>query len=546
MAEVVKFDNRIFIEPSVASRIVSNISNFGSPSSFGNICIIDDGDGAGYGQGKGAYGASSGRELSEFLQEFNSASEMKQFVRGGRMWDLADNLFNPSTQGRGASKVFYIRACKATTAKMTYTTVGADDLIINTLAEGEMANGTIETISAVKYLKTGYGMTIEAGDTASTYVFKFWRGIYKGADSDGLLYSGTPLADEVKAPELLATSVECLTLDDFIAWAQSSEDFNAYFSIDAGSDLTGALAVGDISGFETDTLFSGATETYDTTSFDHVMSVISELDNSFFFSTKAGANADSANNLKIISHINNDAEFKKFLIVGGGLDGTKFTQADGSVPSAETLNTPWCILVHSGYEITYPLGGVIPNYTKDAAYTAALVCGRLSGLEPQTPLTFKQINVGSMLHVLTQAQREVATQAGVLHIRQVPQLGQVVNGAINTLQLNTNMVNNDGTSYEISIMRIQAQMNKELNQFLLPNFIGSNIGNVLATDLETSTEGYLQSIKKVEGGQDGMIVYYGNVKASRTGTTWYITYDFQANTPINKIFTTGTIVDLGN
>lgn len=546
MAEQVKFDGKIFIEPSVASKIVSNISNYGNPASFGNVCIIDDGAGAGYGSGKGAYGASSGRELSEFLQEFNGAAEMKQAVRGGKIWDLVDYLFNPSTQGRGASKVFFIRACKATTAQLDFATDALDNIVINTRDEGINANGVIKAVDATNYLQTGYGITVEAGETALHYVFKFWRGIYKGADSDGLVYSGIPLDDEAKGMELLVTSPDVDDIADLKAWAEADEDFNEYFEWDATSDASGAIAAADITGIVSGTLFAGATETYDSTTFDHVLSVIDELDNSFFLAMQGGDSADGANNVKIVSHIVNDAEFKKVLIVGGGVDGTKFTQTDGSIPSAQTLNSPWAVVCHSGFNQPYPLGGVIPNYTKDATYLAALVCGRLAGLEPQTPATYKQINVGAMLHTLTKAQRDAATQAGVLHVRSVPQLGMVINGAINTLQLNTNMVNNDGTSYEISIMRIQAQINKEINLFLRPNFIGGNIGNVNASSLVTAAKGYLNSIMYIEGKQDGMITYYGNVRAERTGTTWYIYYDFQCNSPVNKIFSTGTIVDLGN
>lgn len=545
MGQKVRFDGKLYTEPTVQSRIVSGVSNFGSAASFGNIAIIDNGLGAGFGGGKGSHDGSNPRELSEFLNEFNSLAEMRDFVKGGVLWDLAKYLYNPSTNGRGATKVFLMRAAETTKGSIAFALDSTAVFAIDTKDEGLIANAVIETISTVDYLKKGYAIAIVAGEAVGTVRVQFRRGKWKGTDANSLEFSGIPLADAIATSELLTESVDITDISEFRAWAATDAVFNEYFEIGATMAASGAIGAADIDGIDqVNHQFAGATETYSDDAMTAVLDAIDELDNTFFLSLDDEDDADGADNVSILGHIVNNAEFKKFLVIGGGIDGTALTGTNSSTESAQNLNSPWAILCHGGFKVPYPIGEGA-YYQKEPVYKAALVCGRLAGLEPQTPLTWKSINVQEELQTLTKAQRETAIDNGVLHTREVPQLGLVVNQGINTLQLNDNMINNDGTSPEISIMRIIAQLNKELTLFLRTSlFIGNNVGNVSASVIEVATNGFLETQQVVAGQRDGMIILYENVKAKRQGTTWYVTYDFQANTPINKIFTTGTIIDV--
>ena len=117
MGQKVLFGGQLYTEPTAQSRIIGGVSNTGSPLSFGNIAIIDTGLGAAYGGGVGVQDSLGNvRQITEFVYEFTGAAGFKNFVKGGVLWDLADYIFNPSTSGRGASKVYLMRAAKTAPA----------------------------------------------------------------------------------------------------------------------------------------------------------------------------------------------------------------------------------------------------------------------------------------------------------------------------------------------------------------------------------------------------------------------------------------------
>ena len=74
MGRKVLFDGVIYTEPVSKARIIGGVSNAGSPASFGNICIIDDGLGATWGGGKGVFDESSvARQFDDFVNVLSEA-----------------------------------------------------------------------------------------------------------------------------------------------------------------------------------------------------------------------------------------------------------------------------------------------------------------------------------------------------------------------------------------------------------------------------------------------------------------------------------------
>lgn len=538
MGQDVLFDGRLHTEPTSKGKIIGGNQNRGSAQSFGNIAIIDTGKGAGFGGGVGAVDSSAAdRQLQDFGVEFNSPQEMKQFVKGGFLYDIADYLYAPSNSSLGASKVFLLRAAQTKQATLSSTFTAAFDLVLNTKEEGLVTNGVLVSTK----LSKGYAWTITSGvvDTAK-FVFNFYRGSYRGVDSAGNLYDGISAADAAENPILITKSIEVANLSELIAWGNANADFLAYFEFDATSDSAGVFETADktlLAGFN---IFAGATETYDAGALDNVLAQIGELDNSFFLSMDAGADAAGVNNVKILAHINNESEFKKFLIIGGGDVGTTFESQ--SLANAVTLNSRYSTVVHGGIFEPYILNSAI-EIKKSAIYKAAMYVGRSAGLLPQQPLTYKDLRIRREQHVLTEAERVKAINSGVVATRSVPTLGNVVNQSINTLQMNDNLLNPDGSSPEFSVERIEAQLNREISNGAKVLFIGGNLATVSGTTIVSYGIGYLQNQIAEAGISDGMLIEFWNVKAVRQGTTWFLTYDFQANTPINKIFSTGTIID---
>jgi hypothetical protein len=539
MGQKTIFDGKIWTEPTAQAKIIGGVGNSGSPSSFGNICIIDTGIGAGFGGGKGVLDSGSNpRSLDDHITEFNSSAEMKQFVKGGILYDLADYLYNPSTHGAGASKVFLLKAAKTTIAQSNSgaTWANAFTTEFNTKEEGVFAN----TVLNATNLESGYSWKLKAGivDPAK-FIFEFYVGQYRGQDANSLEFGGITAANAALSPRLVAESIEVADVAELIAWGATNGEFTELFAFGGAMAATGVILPADLVTFAGFQSFTGGTDVYGGTALDDILAQIKELDNSIFLSMENDASAAGVNNLKILGHIQNDAEFKKFLIIGGGNDSAGFAT---SKTAAATLNSRYATLCHSGLEVQYILNLQVLQQ-KSSIYMAALVAGRMAGVEPQVPLTYKSLRISKLKHVLTESQRVDAIDSGVLHVRTVPQLGFVVNQSINSLQLNDFLINPDGSSPEISVERIEAQLNREISANSRVLFIGANLFTLTGSDLISFTTAYLNSQLAIAGVQDGLIVDFGNVKAVRVGSVWNVTYDFQANTPINKIFHTGTIVD---
>ena len=62
--------------------------------------------------------------------------------------------------------------------------------------------------------------------------------------------------------------------------------------------------------------------------------------------------------------------------------------------------------------------------------------------------------------------------------------------------LNDFLINNDGTSHEISLMRIAEQLNKELSMLAREAFVGGNLNTSSAVDIQNFTKDYLDLFKK--------------------------------------------------
>ena len=226
------------------------------------------------------------------------------------------------------------------------------------------------------------------------------------------------------------------------------------------------------------------------------------------------------------------------MFVGGANDENRFQ--DYSIDTANYFDSQNVVVVHSGFKIPKLVGSGLKTLT--SFYHAACALGRLAGIEPQTPLTFKAIKPTIFNHQLKKSDREYALQNGVLHNRFVPGIGFVVNQGINSLQRNTQMINPDGTSFEISVMRISAQLNKELVLNMRPIFIGGNLNTSSPADVKSFVEGYLTR-KTASKNQDNLIISFGKVTVKQIQDTYRIDYVFVPNSPVNKIFATGFILD---
>lgn len=472
------------------------------------------------------------------------------------------------------------------TLNITVVTTGGT-LSISPRTEGEVANGIIVDNN----LSKGFAAKMRAGTVDTTkFVIDFYKGTYRGAHTldlnqsytewssattygldatvvyGGIIYKSLQASNTNQNPVTATTywtvqtegvlnflnsslsdkpvkitsSTEFSNLNEFITWSQNDAAFINNFVLTTSLVGNGTVVSADLTSYTGFNLASGGTESYNSQDFDDVIDNIDEEDYTFILSNDYGTNAQSVQNSTILAHILNDAMYDKYLFIGGG--NTEAFFESQSVASAQYFDSSRVQVIHSGVKVNKVGGG---TYDLPSIYNAAKMLGRIAGLAPQVPATWKNISINSPLHELSKKQRERAFDTGVMHLKYIETLGWVINQNVNTLQKNNQLVNLDGQSYEGTIERIKAQLNKELEINVRLNFVGKNLATANPADVKTFVEGYLLKQVASQSGdnQGGLIIFFRNVKVTTTQDRMNISYEFGPNGPINNILITGIILD---
>lgn len=551
MPTQVVFAGKNRILPGVYTDIRSGIENPPRTASYGKLLMIDTGNfGAGFGGGAGINGTLE--KGGDAIYPISNLREFRSFVKGGLAWLLAEPLFFPDGfSSEGVSEIQYVRACATTPAEITFAFGDADTdgdssvdggtIVIQIRNEGLIGNGLLEGANLYK----GYACKMRAGVNDSTkFIIDFYLGSWKGLDSDGDNYDGISKADAV--PILLVSSPEFRTLAELVTWMNTNATFNYYLKLKSSSILgSGVVDAADLLNYSNYNLAIGGTETYSSAALDEVLDYIKPSDYSFVLCDNWGDNAMSSNNGKIIAHIVQEARYEKFMVVGGGKDALKFIQTNGSIPIAQYYDSDRVIVVHGGVKIPSNINGVgFKEY--DSIYHAALVVGRICGLPPQVPVTFKGLNVAGLLHPLKEKEKELCLLEGVLCTAYDAEVGRfVVVQGVNTLQRNTYQINEDATSFSIQIKRIIAQVNKTLminaRNDLFNKENGANRFTMSKQTVKDWAKSQLKSMT-VTTTEDNLLLTFRNVEVRTSEDNIYLTYGAVPNGEINKLLITGTLL----
>lgn len=544
MATKINIKGKLIARPDVFSLTKSGIKNPPANLPYGNVCIIDTGLGATYGGGSGISGALKAGLDSVYT--FDNVLDLKNFVKGGEIWDIATPLFKPRQGVSGASQVTLIKAASTTQATLTLAlgTSGASSVVLKTKDEGITANGVLTSLN----LSKGYGVRVAASTTVpGSYNIQFFMGTYRGVDPlTSLPYEFSSTAANA-TPIKIVQSPNITTVQQFVDWVNGTSYeallFKDLFIFVSATAPSTPLVVGDVtsSGY---LLFAGATETYDSTAFSAVLAVLNSIDNSFFLSLESGASAQGVNNTALVSFLEgNDSKFDKFVFIGGGIDKTQFSTY--STSTATYFNSPKAITVHGGAKIN-AFGGV---RTVSQLYKTAQVLGRTAGLPPYTPITFKPIDIAGELHRLTEDEIEVGIEAGVLCTYYDNELKEFIIGlGINTLQTNDFFINEDGSSYSLQLERIKAQLNKEVvveaKRYFFGKEEGANRNTVSEEDIKAWLEGFLEK-RIAKDNNDNLIITYNkaDITVTRDQDNFNITYSFVPNGEIKSLVFTGIMLD---
>lgn len=442
--------------------------------------------------------------------------------------------------GVGGSLTVYAPENLGASATGYLFTVGVTGTATATVGGATMVGGVDGVI-----LTRGTAMTMEAGTVnPNKYIVKFWRGTFTGLDAEGHPYDA--ISESLTTPQLIATSPEFDNIQAVIDWMGADYSFNNNFelvsSVVAGTGVVDATDLGNTTG---NRLLQGGTQVYNTARVDEVLDAVKTLDYTFVYAIDSNTDATSADNGKILSHIVSEARFEKFMVVGGGDNRDEFNTV--SINASQFYDSDRVIVVHGGCRVNSRITGSGLK-DKNSAYKAAHVLGRIAGIEPQTPVTFKGLGYSAEIHAMTESEKEQALDAGVLATGYNGDIGNfVVIAGINTLQRNQFVVNEDGTSYLISLKRISAQLNKEIEinaviQLLGNQNTGPNISTLSTEIVAAWLKGFLKK-KTASSTNDNLIISFQDITVTKDQDALKVNYAYVPNFEINKLFFTGFILD---
>lgn len=545
MATSFVFDGKTIVIPGSYSTIKSGMKNPPIALPFGNILIIDTGSGAGYGGGAGINGQYF--KGKDSIYDFDNIADFRDFAKGGLWWLLGQPLFRPAGLGvNGVSKISYVKAATTVAADISYVFDDTEQSVsghphstftIAVTDEGVIGNG----VKVSGNLTKGFAGKLSKGViTTSSFVLTFYRGTYKGLDQNNLPFDGITEANST--PLVVAKSPECATFQELADWMAIDYLFNKHFKlISTPKNLAGGPTEGDYNYYSGYNLAVGGTETYvDPQLLVDTLTAITDLDINFIFADQYGSNAQSAANYSILAHIKETSKFKPELYVGAGDDINTFESI--SLATAVYYNDDSVTVIHGGVKKQSKQG--LRNY--NVMYHAAAALGKEAGQEPQVPLTFKSLDFDGVLHSLNDKEVTKGLKAGIIMTRLEGSTYDIVKG-INSLQQNTFLVNDDGTTSSKQIKRITRQLNKEIivesKSDLLKNPNGVNRNTLSEVDLKAWLVRYLTS-RKANPDTDNFILGFQDIVITRRQDGYFIEYKFIPNSEISFLFFTGLIIGI--
>lgn len=544
------FDGKTIKLPGAYSTIKAVASAAFETASYSKCLIINTNPNYAFGGNvKGQY-----TKQGDALYSFRTLEAARSFLKAGYPWLLAEALFRPSSleDRQGCSELYWINALETVSPATFKVTAGTGSLTIGIKDECAWANGVWkegkeDDPHAAEDLQSGYAIEVAASTNSRKpgFVVRVYQGDYKGtwdynADTnpygDNLPWDGVEAVDA--RPDLVFESPAFSKISEFVDWAQRNDIFNAGFVIVEG--WTEGELEAQVS------LASGAEAVYSADELQDVFEVVRKGD----FSVILGLQKNNETGApEIYSEMQNFcqsvAKYPKYLVVPG--QATKSTaDLDANIAAAQGYNSERVWLVNDSVRKAASYAP-LKYRTYDTVYTAALVAGRILGLEPQIPGTFKELDIDGIDIPLTEVQLEDCLDAGVLTVNWDDELQlYVITRAINTLQNNTALQNPDGSTFSIQISRICTQLNTDLvinaKKEIWGNNVGANLFTVSAQYLKGWVETFLQS-KVAKQTQDNLIISYSDVAVSREGDAYYVTYQFQTNTEIAFAFFTGFAIN---
>lgn len=553
MATQFQFNGKTITIPGSYGNIKSGIKNPSIALPFGNLLIIETGSGTGFGGGAGVAGTlASGTGA---IYEFDNIQDFQTFQKGGLWWFLGKPLYQPNGPSSvGVSKVFWMKAALTTPASWAINFYGdghqslsqhggrnGGTLNIQCTDEGVVGNGVMN--NSTNQLVQGYGVKMTAGTiNTSAFVLNFYVGTYKGLDQNGLPFDG--VYSQYAQPQLVIQSPEFTNISTLITWMNTNSLFLKNFKLASSTVIgTGAVDKYDLADYAYFTPAVGGTENYGTglTYLNQCLTAATDMLVNFVLSDQYGSNAQSATNVALASYVINQNKYNPELYVGGGDDVNTFTTNPGSLADAVFFNQDSVTLTHGAVTLQSKLG----LRTYSSIYIAANLLGREAGLEPQVPLTFKNITIDGLTHKMNTQEQTKCLNSGVLAVILDAGNFECLKG-VNTLQNNSFLINDDGTIPSKQLKRIARQVNNTLivnsKAELLKDPNGVNRNTLSDTDIQQWTAKQLKAMIAVPGEDNLILSFDSNIVVTRQQDAWKIQYKFTPNSEISVLLFSGLVI----
>lgn len=509
---------------------------------------------------------------------FTSATDAKQYLRGGELYEAMDMIFSPDNgQGSGASAVGVLVVNPTTQASLTQ-----GGLSILSKEYGEGGNKVQVTVSQGTMTGTKK-LIVSRWDLGLSENYDNLGGLIKLQYTGESAYASVEVVYSSTTPSKIVTKVGTrkedaqedvsISLDDgqypdiasIVKYFQSLSDYSASFVNyrNAGMSVTGIDKLdatpikgtaGVIKGVKADIIYQANTmseiisiddkkSTGTLQNIDHIYlsggtkgQVPSSWSKHFETLKRQYANilvvlsSSEAIHAEALAHINmmETRKQKRILICGGGL----LENVERAKERASLLNSSRAISVYPGIYHSSHDGGKNPT---PAYMSGALIAGKICGVDPAEPITFDTVNAIGLANDLISGDTEIddLITSGVLTLE------RVLNGGIRIVQGITTYLDSNNTLYrEISVRRGADAVSDYVTTNLEKAFVGKKGLRATASAVETKAMDLLDyCVNTLQ-----YITAYRNIRVTFANTAVYVDYEVAPAEPINFVLVTSHFV----
>ena len=534
MAQSAVFGNRIIKLPGVYARVVSGVETDIPLSTYSNVLLIDAGAGKGFNSAKGIIG--NGRECIYTLDQ----SQANFYIKGGPLVPVLEKLWNPAVGADGIGNMFLIKAATSSPAIVSDVSMFGGAITIGTVTtveEGSICNTQKVGEGDEAELKTGYLLRSVFDTKLNKGYVEILQGTYEGTNLGGYTISQS---EENSHPQTIFRSKKCSTPKELVTFLQNSLDFKALVT------ATNIVAVDPTNWTTKETSefsFSGGEDKYAKTLAD-ILPMTIDVDYSVMFVLTDEENGTTAQQQLFVAemkdHFENDAKGIKMGFAYEEDKSLAITQAQEYDSQNIIMTSGICKKTSK----SAPTGFII----QDNMVTAAVCLGRIFGLSPEIAGTMKTLNIDGMEIEPTDPDLEDMLDNGVITPYYDADFGSyALSQVCNTLQANTQLINEDCTTYSVQALRILAQVMKNLQQQAKLDFWsgnkGVNKGTLSDAYVKTWTEVLLDKLTVAPNKtENNYLLWYEVTKVETVDDTKKVYISVQVNGEITKIFFLVTVL----